>query len=139
MHVLTQIFALCPNVDYLHIFNFDDHPGRHDYFDRTEWLAVFRLFPTVKTLHVYGSLAEQVSHALEDVPAEMITDILLCLHSLIVGDPGLASATRFVSLRQLRGRPVRLMGFDTCSRSQGYTYTSARPALCMLQKIQFHT
>jgi hypothetical protein len=62
-HVLTQIIALCSNVDYLYSDAFEDHPAWHDYIDSTEWLAVFRLFPTVKTLHIYGNFAGQVTRA----------------------------------------------------------------------------
>ena len=95
--------------DLLDIRHFDERLDPPDYFDRTEWLAVFRLFPTVTTLKIYGCLAGQVARALEDVPAEMVTDVLPSLHSLTLGDPKeLASTTRFISLRQLYGRPVTI-------------------------------
>jgi len=108
--VLSRIFAMCFNVEYLAIGASDDHSGWHDYIDNTEWLAFFRLLTTVETLYIYGRLARQVARALENVPKGMITEMLPSLHLLMLEDPdGPAdSAERFVSLRQLYGRPVTI-------------------------------
>ena len=84
--ILTQILAMCPNVDY-------------------------RLFPTVKMLHMSGRLAVQVARALDDVPGEMVTEVFPSLLSLILESMDhkeLISAEQFVSLRRLHGRPVTL-------------------------------
>jgi hypothetical protein len=48
----------------LPVMNVDEHPGWHDDIDSTEWLTFFRLFPTVKMLHIFGMLSLQVASAL---------------------------------------------------------------------------
>ena len=82
--VFTQIFTLYSNVDYLHIVTSDEHPSGHDDINSTDWLAFFRLFPTVKMLHI---LSVQVASALEDVLGEMVTVVFLSLHSIVLEDP----------------------------------------------------
>jgi hypothetical protein len=104
--ILTQIFTMCSDVDYLHIVNHPG-PGWHPDVNSTEWLAFFRLFPSVKTLHIVGMFAVQVASALEDVPGEMVTGVFPSLHSLILEDSKVPPSTeQFVSLRQLYGCPV---------------------------------
>ena len=71
----------------------------------------FRLFPTtVKTLGMSGTLATQVIRALDDIPAEMVTEVFPSLHSLLLlfefGE--VHPAHQFLSLRRLHGRPVTL-------------------------------
>ena len=114
--VLTQIFTMCPEVEFLHILVSDDHPGWDDDIDSSSWLSFFRLFPTVTTLHISGTFAAQVARALEDVPEEMATEVLPSLHTLILEleteeeeeEEELVPAEQFVSLRQLNGRPVTI-------------------------------
>jgi len=107
-HVLTQIFAMFSNVDYVYI-NAGDHPGWEDPIDNSEWLAFFRHFTNVETLHVSGRLATQFSRALNDFPGEMVTEVLPSLHFLMLEDDGeLVSPEKFVSLRQLHGHPVTI-------------------------------
>jgi hypothetical protein len=109
-HVLGQIFTLCSGgVDYLYIKAGEDHPAWNSNIDSAEWPAFFRLFTTVVTLHIVGALARQVARALEDVPEEMVTEVLPSLHLLILQVPNTeepTSAQRFARLRQLRGSPV---------------------------------
>lgn len=106
--VLAQTFTICSDVEFLHIQVGDSHVGWDDNIDSTEWLEFFRLFPTVKTLHIHGMFAAQVARALEDVPREMVTNVLPSLHILILqsSDGEVVSAEQFVSLRRLYGRPV---------------------------------
>ena len=109
--ILTQTFTICSDVDLLHILVSDDHPGWHDDIDNAEWLAFFRLFPTVKTLHLHRKFAAQVARALEDVPGEIVTEVLPSLHTLILetwDEEELISAEQFASLRQLNGRPITI-------------------------------
>ena len=109
--VLKQTFNICSNVDFLYISVSDDYPGWHDDIDSAEWLGFFRLLPTVKTLHIYEKFAAQVARALEDIPGEIVTEVLPSLHTLILrtwNEEELISAERFASLRQLNGRPVTI-------------------------------
>ena len=59
-----------------------------------------------------GTLATQVIRALDDVPAEMVTEVFPSLHSLLLlfefGE--VHPAQQFLSLRRLHGRPVTLYG-----------------------------
>ena len=109
-HVLSQTFAMFPNVGHLFIRASGDH---QDNIDNTEWPALFRLFTTVETLHVSGKLAGQVARALEDVPEEMVTEVLPSLHQLLFEDNSddgwVESAEWFTSLRQLYGHPVTVV------------------------------
>ena len=101
---------MCSNVEYLAIYSCEDFLSWDDYVDRTEWLAFFRLLTTVETMYIYGRLAGQVTRALEDVPQEMVTEVLPSLRSLMLSDVDsdgpVECAEQFVSLRQLYGRPV---------------------------------
>jgi len=74
------------NVGRLYIHASGDHPGWQDDIDSTEWPAFLHLFTTVETLHVSGGLARQVSRALEDVPGEMVTEVLPSLQLLLLDD-----------------------------------------------------
>ena len=70
----------------------------------------FRLFPTVMTLGMSGTLATQVIRALDDVPAEMVTEVFPSLHSLLFEFGEVHPAQQFLSLCRLHGRPVTLYG-----------------------------
>ncbi len=99
--------------------------SRRYYIDDTEWLAFLHLFTTVETLHVSGRLAGQVALVLEDVPGEMVAEVLPSLHLLLLDDDGPVESTeKFVSLRQLYGRPVTIVRkeagrFGAWHRSKG--------------------
>lgn len=64
------------SVDYLYIEVGEGHPAWHSDIDSAEWPAFFRLFTTVEKLHIVGTLARQVARALEDIPEEMVTEML---------------------------------------------------------------
>jgi hypothetical protein len=107
-HVLIQLFTMFPNVDYVYI-RARYHPGWDDAIDNSEWLAFFHLFTNVETLRVSGRLATQFARALDDFPSEMVTEVLPSLQFLMLEDADeLVSPEQFVSLRQLRGRPVTI-------------------------------
>ncbi|KAH9035133.1 hypothetical protein EDB83DRAFT_2318820 [Lactarius deliciosus] len=84
--IISQIFAMCSNLEYLAVNASDCHPGWHDYVDNTEWLAFFRLLTTVETLYIYGRSAAQVARVLEDVPGEMVTEVLPSLRFFMLDD-----------------------------------------------------
>ena len=101
-------------MDYLHIVAGDDPQGWHDDINSTEWLAFFRLFPTVKTLHIFGTFAVQIARALEDVPGEIVTEVFPSLQSLISQGPDSEEppyAEQFVSSRRLHGCPVTIFNW----------------------------
>ena len=84
-HVLSQIFTMSSNVDYVYI-RASDHPGRGDDIDNTEWLVFFHLLINVEMLRVSGCLERQVAHALEGVPGKMVSEVLPSLYFLILED-----------------------------------------------------
>ena len=119
-------------------------PSRwHDDIDNTERLAFFRLLTTVEMLHISGKLEGQVTRALEDVPQEMVTEVLPSLRSLMLldvdSDGPVECAGQFVSLHQLYGRPVTIR--DTRHESgpieayNGCQEKVSAPASCILQQI----
>ena len=120
--VLSQLFAMFSNVDHLFIHASEDHPGWQEDIDSDEWLTFLHLFTTVETLHVSGRLAVQVARVLEDVPGEMVTEVLPCLHQLVFADydsGGLVESTeQFVSLRRLHGHPLTVTAVDLASEDR---------------------
>ena len=113
-HFLGQIFAMFSNVGHLYIRAGADHPDWQDDIDSVEWLTFFHLFTTIETLHISGSFAGQVARALEDVPEEMVTEVLPSLHLLVFEDIDgpVDSADQFVSLRQVNGHPVTVIDLE---------------------------
>jgi hypothetical protein len=107
-HVLSQLFAMFPDLGYLFVRASEDHRCWRDDVDSTQLLAFLHLFTTVEMLHVSGRLAGQVAHALADVPEEMVTEVLPSLHQLFFEDDDgcVESTERFASSRQLYGHPV---------------------------------
>jgi hypothetical protein len=74
--------------------------------DDVEWLHFLHQFSTVQSLHVSRNLAGHISLALEDITEEMVAEVLPSLGSIcLVGQPA-SSIKKFISVRQLSGRPV---------------------------------
>ncbi len=103
---------------YLSIHASEDYPGCHDDIDNTKRLTFFRLPTIMEMLHASRRLAVQVTCTLEDVPGEMVTEVLKCCIPVVtllayhdVRGPRLGGAGRIrgavrlfsVSLRQLYG------------------------------------
>ena len=106
--VLSQLFAMFPHIDDLYIDT--NYPHWHENIDNTEWPAFFLLFTTIKRLEIYGRLAGQVAHALEEVPEGMITEVFPSLHQLFLEDIDghVDYPEQFFYLRHLYGRPVTI-------------------------------
>ena len=77
-----------------------------------EWLHLLHQFPTVQTLRVSGELDGHVSLALEDITAEMVTEVLPFLDSICLAGERASSLKKFVAARQLSGRPVTVFNPD---------------------------
>ena len=102
-----------PNVGHLYISASKDYPGWQDDIDGIEWLTFFRLLTTIEMLHVHGNLAGQVARALKDVPGKMVTKVLPSLHLLVFeDDKQVKPIEKFVSLRQVNGRPVKTINLQ---------------------------
>ena len=84
--------------------------------DSIEWLPFLRLFSAVETLRLSGDMVPYIASALEDIPEEMVTEVMPALHLLWLDeedrtdeDKPVGSIERFLTLRQLSGCPVTVV------------------------------
>ena len=114
VHILCQLTATFSKVDHLSVHG--DHDGLGE-MDSTEWLPFLRQFPAVETLHLSGGVAAYIVSAIERT-ADSVTDLLPALHQIWLEDRQnddddvpvpVGSIERFLSLRQLSGRPVTIV------------------------------
>ena len=117
--VLVQVAAIFSNVDHLFTHASCLEWRDLDDLDSIEWLQFLRFFPAVETLHLSGDLVTYIVSALEEIPEEMITEVMPALHLLWLDeeerreeDKPVGSIERFLSLRQLSGRPVTVAGTE---------------------------
>ena len=73
---------------------------------------LLRQFSAVQTLHASRKLAKSVSLALEDVPQEMVAEVLPSLNLIDFHDQQEISVESFISARQLSGLPVTVVDFE---------------------------
>lgn len=111
-HILGQLTATFSNVDHLSVHG--DQAGL-DEINSTEWLPFLRQFPAVEELHLSGGVEAYIVSELEHT-ADSVTDLLPALHSIWLDDRQkddddvpVRSMERFLSLRQLSGRPVTIV------------------------------
>ena len=113
--VLDQLVAMLSNVDNLSVnaprIQVPNWPRRDATLEDVEWLTLLRLFPAAEALHVSKGFAVQFASTLEDIAEEKVTGVLPVLHLLWLGDGDevVGSPQRFLSLRQLAGRPVTVV------------------------------
>ena len=108
--VLGRFVAMLSKVNHLSVHRLCWRESE-DTIKTIEWLPLLHIFPAVEVLHVYGRVASNLATVLEDIAEEKVTKVLLVLHSLWLGDGnGLVPLTeRFLSLRQLSGRPITVV------------------------------
>lgn len=98
-----------------------DHLSAHGNYvglgnvDSNEWLPFLRQFPAVESLHLSEGVAACIVSALEHT-ADSVTDLFPALRLIWLddgenddGDVPMWSIERFISLRQLSGRPVAIV------------------------------
>jgi hypothetical protein len=71
-----------------------------------EWLHLLRYFPVMQTLHVSLELAAPVSLALEDITAEMITEVLPSLGLICLEGKPASSHEKIVAIRRFSDHPI---------------------------------
>ena len=81
--------------------------------DDVEWMLLLNQFSTLQTLHVSRELAGYVALALEDIPAEMVDEVLPCLDLLCVAGQPASSIEKFTTARRLSGHPVTIIETET--------------------------
>jgi len=74
-----------------------------------EWLHLLHPFSTVQTLRVDPGIAEHVALALEDIPREMVAEVLPSLDFLCLEDQPAPSVEKFIAARRLSDRPVTVV------------------------------
>ena len=115
-NVLGQLVATLSNVDHLSSGGNNFEPRK---MESTDWLPFFRLFQAVKALHLTGGVAAYIVSALEEATDEMVAEVFPALDLIWLDDEGsegimegnepAGSMERFLSLRQLSGRPVTVV------------------------------
>ncbi|KAH9174789.1 hypothetical protein EDB89DRAFT_2241552 [Lactarius sanguifluus] len=143
--VLSHVSVALSNVVHLELADF--RPEALESTDDVEWRHLLHQFSTVQTLHVYPELAGHVALALEEITGEMTTDVLQSLDLLyLVGQPT-SSVDKFVTARQLSGRPLTVVDTKTefnrrlkschqigeCSTTDDYKFNS-RPVVIGLHQ-----
>jgi hypothetical protein len=105
--VLGRLAVLLSNVGHL---SFDSPQDWFEPLDNSILLQLLHLFPAVEELHVSRLLAGHIATVLENIAEERVTEVMPALHSLrlgnVTGNEPVGSIERFLSLRQLSGRPV---------------------------------
>jgi hypothetical protein len=114
--VLGQLVALFSNVGHLSTHGDCLEWMDMDYLDSIEWLMFLRLFPAVEKLHFTGDVLPYIASALEDIAEEMLPEVTPTLRLLWLDEDNrrrdkepVGSIERFLSLRQLSGRPVTVV------------------------------
>ena len=96
----------------VHLIIHSDIDGRKptpEDMDDVEWLRLFDLFSSIRTLSVPKDFAEHVSRLLEVVADGMMaTEVLPALDMLYLGGQSVSSVDKFIAARRDSGRPVTL-------------------------------
>ncbi|KAH9168468.1 hypothetical protein EDB89DRAFT_1991883 [Lactarius sanguifluus] len=104
--LLDQLVPMLSNVVHLTVV------GKHGRGLGDDMLPLLRLFPAVETMDVSrktaGYAEGYIASALEDIAEDMVTEVLPALHLLLLDDDD-NKLERFLSLRQLSGRPVTVV------------------------------
>ncbi|KAH9016143.1 hypothetical protein EDB84DRAFT_1443229 [Lactarius hengduanensis] len=111
VHVLGQLVAMTSNVGHLQVsFGFGaPTTTAGKYILEAEWLPLLHLFSSVEVLEVSGGLAGCIASALEDTAEETRTILLPELKLLWLADDNCNKPERFLSSRQLSGRPITIV------------------------------
>ena len=111
-HSFRQFSATLSNV--IHLKLEVEREGRQfEDADEVEWILLLCQFSTIQSLYVSQELAVPISFALEDITVEMSIEVwpsldLICLEGLPA-----SSIEKFVTARQLSGRPVIVVDTKT--------------------------
>jgi hypothetical protein len=101
--VLKQSSAILSTVNFL---AFISECSQIEASNDVEWLLLFLPFSAALTLHVSRDLAGHLALALEDIPAEMVSEVLPSLRLIFLEGQPKSSLKKFLAARRLSGRPV---------------------------------
>ncbi|KAH9170271.1 hypothetical protein EDB89DRAFT_1323589 [Lactarius sanguifluus] len=113
--VLSQFSTLLSNAGHLKLISGleDEEDCQLEGADDIEWLHLFHQFSTVQSLHVSPMLAMHIALALEDIPTEMVTEVLPSLDLICIEGQPASSVEKFVTARRVSGRPVTVIDTET--------------------------
>ena len=109
--VLSQFSATLSNVAHLKIEYPDHNYPLLEGADDAEWLLLLRQFSAVETLRVSRNLARYISQTLEDIPQEMVADVLPSLISIGLEGQRASSVEKFIAARRFSGQPIIVIDF----------------------------
>ena len=133
---LTQICSLSfpqvliSAVEYLRIEDYYPILARpwQDDIEGSQWLELLHPFTGVKTLYISRKFTPRVAPALQELVGERVTEVLPALETLYLRDPFLSGVQdtfgKFLTARQLAGRPVSVLQWENDSESDGSSYES---------------
>jgi hypothetical protein len=110
--MLSYSPATISNVVHLKLYTWPDGPQLTDIV-YVEWLYLLRQFPTAQTLYVSRKLASHFALALEDIPMEMVVDVLPSLDFIYLEGQPASSIEKFGAFRRLSGHPVIIVTTET--------------------------
>jgi hypothetical protein len=108
---LSQFSGTLSNL--VHHLKFDVSVFDPENMDDAEWLHLLHRFSAVQTLYVSHTSARRVALALEDIPAEMVAEVLPSLHLICLAGQPTSSIQKFIAVRRLSGRPVTVIDTET--------------------------
>lgn len=108
--VLSHFSTTLSNAAHLKLMDYFESNGQSEGAGDAEWLHLLHQFSTVKTLHVSRVLARHVALALNHITGELVAEVLPSLHSIYLEGQHKSSVQKFVTIRQLSGRPVPFYG-----------------------------
>ena len=111
--VLSHVSATLANVVHLKLSVWHEEDSQLEGTDDVEWLQILHQFPAVRTIDVSEELAGHVALALEDLPFEAVAQTPPSLDLIYLAGQPASSIEKFVSARQLSGRPVTVVETQT--------------------------
>ncbi|KAH9163253.1 hypothetical protein EDB89DRAFT_575838 [Lactarius sanguifluus] len=107
--VLSQFSAAFSNVGHLKLVTGIKEDRQLEGMDDVEWLLLLRQFSSMQTLYVSPKLAGHIALALEDIMAEMVTELMPSLDLICVEGQPTSSIEKFITARRVSGRPVTVI------------------------------
>ena len=106
--VLSHISVRFPFVIHLNLYSTRAY-SQSGGVDHVDWQHLLRQFSAVKTLQVSPLLTKHVAPALEDIPEEIVAEVLPSLDLIRLEPQPTSPITNFIAVRQLSGRPVTVV------------------------------
>jgi hypothetical protein len=107
--VLSQFSAALSTVVNLELQAKFERRSLSDYAFGVDWLHLLRQFPAIRTLYVYPEIAVPVSFSLQDIAAEMVTEVLPSLGLICLEGKPASSLEKIVAFRRFSDHPITVV------------------------------